>query len=752
VTDTDAQTAPQGEAQADPADESDVDSGDGAQAGEPDAVGPDVAQAAPRPRPALLNTGTAEGVCSVELDQFEGPLDLLLHLVRRHELDILDIPIAFVCEKYLEYIAAMRGLDLEVAGDYLVMAATLAYLKSRELVPPEPTLDTAEESAEEGPDPRDELIARLLQYQKFRAAADELDRLPVQGRDTFARGQTVELPPMDAGLAPITLFRLAEAYHRVLDRARILKSHEVVLETISVGARMGQLTVVLIERGQLEFETLFLEREWSSEEELRGMLVVTLMSVLELVRLGIARVSQTDVGHGIMIERAASEDEAREALAGYDEALSFSKAKPAEPEPPQEPDPAETAPPQAAPEPAPPVEVDTESPDVDWDPDPELASELAEDLGQSPSREREPDEAAHGEGVEAAEAEPSASWTAPGEAGEPFEASARVDTAEAVDNAVDKAVDNRAAAAAADVLASHEVPGATPAYDTPDGPEEDACAGEASQEVSSEETASEEPPAADVPISEKASADTVAAEEAVAEEGAAKGALAEEGAAEEGAAEEGAAEEGAAEEGAAEEGAAEEGAAEEGAAEEGAAEGALAEEGAAEGALAEEGAAEAEQGATAQVASAAETRGEEAPTDEGSTDEALPAEAAPLASSADVGGAARFEGASAEGGPPGESAETTLEGVSARASSIGEGGAAHEVSDDAVPDAAVLEPASDDEMTVVSTLDDPETPATGDGAAAETSPAGPQEADSDGTVAVGDEGSHPPSQGPERDD
>jgi segregation and condensation protein A len=262
-------------------------------------------------------------VCEVSLEEFEGPLDLLLHLVRRHELDILDIPIAFVCEKYLEYIEFMQALDLEVAGDYLVMAATLAYLKSRELVPQKDVL--VEEGGEdgEGGDPRQQLIMRLLEYQKYKEAADRLDARPMAGRDTFARGGVVELPPVDAGLAPITLFRLAEAYQRVLERARIHKSHEVVMETVSIAARMEQLTTLLIERSRFEFEALFLDRPWSSEAELRSMLVVTLMSVLELVRMGVASVHQPIGSDTILVERVASAEEAREALRGFDESQSF---------------------------------------------------------------------------------------------------------------------------------------------------------------------------------------------------------------------------------------------------------------------------------------------------------------------------------------------------------------------------------------------------------------------------------------------
>ncbi len=278
---------------------------------------------------ALGDVPGAESRCEVELPQFEGPLDLLLHLVRRHELDILDIPISFVCEKYLEYLEFMRALDLETAGEYLVMAATLAYLKSRELVPSQPEdAEIAQAQGEPG-DPRAELIARLLEYQSYRDAAERLDRLPISGRDVFDRGSVVDVPPLDGGLAPITLYRLAEAYQRVLERARVLRSHEIVLERVSVASRMQQLTHVLIERSRFEFEQLFLERSWSSEQELRAMLIVTLMSVLELVRLGVARVHQPEGSETLLIERAATAEEAERALAGYDEAVSFGRPPPA---------------------------------------------------------------------------------------------------------------------------------------------------------------------------------------------------------------------------------------------------------------------------------------------------------------------------------------------------------------------------------------------------------------------------------------
>lgn len=263
-------------------------------------------------------------IYSVELEVFEGPLDLLLHLVRKHELDILDIPIAFITEKYLEYLDVMRALDLEIAGDYLVMAATLAYLKSSELLPSEPRGgEGGEASEEEGEDPREALIRRLLEYERFKQAAQELDALPVSGRDVFARGADIDVPPLDPGLAPVSLFSLAEAYYRVLTRAKVKSTHDVTIEAVTVAQRMEQLTLMLDEKPAFDFEDLFYGREWSSERELRQMLVVTLMSILEMVKLGVAGVQQVPEGEKIRIYRRASGEQAHELIANYDEEESF---------------------------------------------------------------------------------------------------------------------------------------------------------------------------------------------------------------------------------------------------------------------------------------------------------------------------------------------------------------------------------------------------------------------------------------------
>ena len=124
----------------------------------------------------------------IELPEFEGPLDLLLHLCKTHELDILNIPIAFVAEKYVEYLETMQAMSVEIAAEYLVMAATLAYLKARELVPDPEPLEGQGEDGEEALDPREELIRRLLEYQKYKDVAVQIGDRPVEGRNVFRRG------------------------------------------------------------------------------------------------------------------------------------------------------------------------------------------------------------------------------------------------------------------------------------------------------------------------------------------------------------------------------------------------------------------------------------------------------------------------------------------------------------------------------------------------------------------------------------
>ena len=256
---------------------------------------------------------------AVTLDMFEGPLDLLLHLVRRHELDVLDIPISFVTEKYVEYLEFARSVDIEVAGEYLVMAATLAYLKSRELLPPDPTEDADDPLLDPNVDSRTELIARLVEYERFRSAGEDLGNRPVIGRDVFGRGGDLDVTPPAPDLAPVTLFRLADAYHRVLERARISQSHDVEIEPVTVRQRMQQLSLILQQESRVDFEELFLSRTWSSPRELRQMLVVTLMSVLELVKLGVLGLHQADGSESIILERTGDAEALSSAAETFEE-------------------------------------------------------------------------------------------------------------------------------------------------------------------------------------------------------------------------------------------------------------------------------------------------------------------------------------------------------------------------------------------------------------------------------------------------
>ena len=188
----------------------------------------------------------------VALDVFEGPLDLLLHLVKKHELEILDIPIAFVTQKYLEYLDAMQRLDIDVAGEYLVMAATLCHLKSRELLPnpePEPTEELDEDAPIEEIDTRAELIKRLLEYQKYKEAANRLGDRPVVGRNVWGRGTALEDALAEgidaeavAPLAPFPVHRLIEALDRLMRSAKIKVTHNVLIDRLSVSQRISELT------------------------------------------------------------------------------------------------------------------------------------------------------------------------------------------------------------------------------------------------------------------------------------------------------------------------------------------------------------------------------------------------------------------------------------------------------------------------------------------------------------------------------
>ncbi len=245
-------------------------------------------------------TAAAQAGYQVQLDVFEGPLDLLLHLVKKHELPIFDIPIAFITEKYLEYLDLMTSLNLDVAGEYLLMAATLAHIKSRELLPTPPPADDEDAEQAEEADPRAELIRRLLEYQKYKEAAESLGQRPVVGRNVWTRGapqEEVLAENIDVDARPplkeIPVIALVEALDRALSRAKIRLSHEVSVDRLSVSERINQLSDRLDSEGSFTFESCFrFLLEEMSLAQARHEAVVTFLAVLEMARLGLIRVWQ----------------------------------------------------------------------------------------------------------------------------------------------------------------------------------------------------------------------------------------------------------------------------------------------------------------------------------------------------------------------------------------------------------------------------------------------------------------------------
>jgi segregation and condensation protein A len=261
----------------------------------------------------------------VALDVFEGPLDLLLHLVKKHELSILDIPISFVTEKYLEYLDAMAGLDIDVAGEYLLMAATLCHIKSRELLPDAQPLDdedqailagNAEEEVEA--DPRADLIKRLLEYQKYKEAAEQLGQRPVVGRNVWGRGTSTEDAVSEgidheamAPLAPFPVHKLIEAFDRVMRAAKVKVAHNVMIDRLSVSQKISELTDRLETEGKFAFTSMFSfirDGQPRTVEEIRHEAVVTFLALLEMAKLRLIALTQApEDDEEIFIQRAADD-------------------------------------------------------------------------------------------------------------------------------------------------------------------------------------------------------------------------------------------------------------------------------------------------------------------------------------------------------------------------------------------------------------------------------------------------------------
>jgi len=223
----------------------------------------------------------------VKLDSFEGPLDLLLYLIRKNEVNIYDIPISLITEQYLGYIELMQELNLDVAGEFLVMAATLIHMKSRTLLP---RPETSAESGEPEEDPREALVRRLLEHQKYKAAAELLHERQTVRSAQFMRPDARVAEAVGDDYEPeleVDLFSLLAAFRGVLERASRRPRMVLPPEQISIEDRMHQLLGRLSETEACGFEDLFADGDGS-----RPFMIVTFLAVLEMIRLKLIRVFQ----------------------------------------------------------------------------------------------------------------------------------------------------------------------------------------------------------------------------------------------------------------------------------------------------------------------------------------------------------------------------------------------------------------------------------------------------------------------------
>ena len=228
----------------------------------------------------------------IRLDQFQGPLDLLLSLIRKSKIDIYDIPIAGIAEQYWEYMEIIQTLDLDKAGEYLILAATLLHLKSRMLLP----VPHNEEEGEEEEDPRAELVRRLLEHQVLKDVVSALESRSLLERDVFKRGfhDDEENIPREEQLMEIEIFDLIEALTKVITEAHGTKQLEIDLEKISLADRINEIMEILTKNKTLGFADLL-----AGTPVTRKQIIYTLLSVLELVRLKMIRVFQ-DASSGVI--------------------------------------------------------------------------------------------------------------------------------------------------------------------------------------------------------------------------------------------------------------------------------------------------------------------------------------------------------------------------------------------------------------------------------------------------------------------
>ena len=247
--------------------------------------------------PLGMESSLPEDVPRIHVAEFDGPLDLLLYLIKRDKIDIHDIPIAPITRSYMEYLELMQELNLDVAGDFMVMAATLIHIKSKMLVPVDPTEAQGDEDQE---DPREALVQRLLEFQRYKEAAGILHQQAQIRAATWTRPDTV-LPVFkdDAGeeMLEAGLFDLISAFKELLERRRTLMAHEVASEGKSIEQRIEELLALLREGESLDFLELF------AAQETKADMIVTFLALLELIRLKRVKVYQRGIFGPIRVFR-----------------------------------------------------------------------------------------------------------------------------------------------------------------------------------------------------------------------------------------------------------------------------------------------------------------------------------------------------------------------------------------------------------------------------------------------------------------
>jgi segregation and condensation protein A len=221
---------------------------------------------------------------------FEGPLDLLLHLIKKNRVDLHDIPMAVITEQYLEYIKIMKELNLDLVGEYLLMAATLTYIKSRMLLPID---ESEEELGDEVEDPRAELVRKLLDYQRYKEASAFFIECDMLQRDTFLRGYSetddLKKEAEKSEVLDVSLFLLIEALKPIIKRSKEKIVHEVTAEKLTIKDKINDITMRLNNEDMFLFTSLF------DDIVLRHDVVVTFLAVLEVIKMELARVIQVEM-------------------------------------------------------------------------------------------------------------------------------------------------------------------------------------------------------------------------------------------------------------------------------------------------------------------------------------------------------------------------------------------------------------------------------------------------------------------------